>query len=130
LLVGAFIQKNEGAGEWKGGWFYDKDPTVGFAASSGDALFDHFGLDIRRHPFRDLTGYSLVLPLWFVAISTAVAPALWWWKKPRQIRTGDCSTCGYDLTGNTSGVCPECGVPVEGVTARRLIAARRAEGSE
>jgi hypothetical protein len=20
-----------------------------------------------------------------------------------------CSTCGYDLTGNTSGVCPECG---------------------
>ena len=24
-----------------------------------------------------------------------------------------CQTCGYDLTGNESGVCPECGEPVE-----------------
>lgn len=24
-----------------------------------------------------------------------------------------CRGCGYDLTGNTSGVCPECGRPVE-----------------
>jgi hypothetical protein len=22
-----------------------------------------------------------------------------------------CNTCGYDLTGNVSGVCPECGAP-------------------
>ena len=22
---------------------------------------------------------------------------------------GCCRSCGYDLTGNTSGVCPECG---------------------
>jgi hypothetical protein len=25
---------------------------------------------------------------------------------------GNCHTCGYNLTGNTSGVCPECGTPV------------------
>jgi hypothetical protein len=24
-------------------------------------------------------------------------------------RPGHCQTCSYDLTGNTSGVCPECG---------------------
>ncbi|HEX5243398.1 MAG TPA: hypothetical protein VFW23_09085 [Tepidisphaeraceae bacterium] len=24
---------------------------------------------------------------------------------------GMCVSCGYDLTGNTSGVCPECGTP-------------------
>jgi len=23
-----------------------------------------------------------------------------------------CFTCGYNLTGNTSGTCPECGMPV------------------
>lgn len=23
-----------------------------------------------------------------------------------------CERCGYDLTGNVSGVCPECGNPV------------------
>ena len=26
---------------------------------------------------------------------------------------GHCATCDYDLTGNTSGVCPECGSPVK-----------------
>ena len=25
--------------------------------------------------------------------------------------SGECVTCGYNLTGNTSGVCPECGTP-------------------
>jgi len=25
---------------------------------------------------------------------------------------GHCAECDYDLTGNTSGVCPECGSPV------------------
>ena len=28
-------------------------------------------------------------------------------------RQGHCATCGYDLTGNTSGRCPECGTPVK-----------------
>jgi hypothetical protein len=23
-----------------------------------------------------------------------------------------CSSCGYNLTGNISGVCPECGIPI------------------
>ncbi|HEX8910990.1 MAG TPA: hypothetical protein VF796_01425 [Humisphaera sp.] len=27
---------------------------------------------------------------------------------------GRCSGCGYDLTGNESGVCPECGRPAGG----------------
>ena len=26
--------------------------------------------------------------------------------------TATCPTCGYNLTGNTSGICPECGQPV------------------
>jgi hypothetical protein len=26
---------------------------------------------------------------------------------------GHCSTCGYNLTGNVSGVCPECGTSVQ-----------------
>jgi hypothetical protein len=31
-----------------------------------------------------------------------------WVRKPRRPR-GHCRSCGYDLTGNVSGVCPECG---------------------
>jgi hypothetical protein len=26
---------------------------------------------------------------------------------------GCCRECGYDLTGNVSGICPECGTPIE-----------------
>ena len=39
-----------------------------------------------------------------------------WWTVVRPGRMaigrctrGQCPRCGYDLTGNTSGVCPECG---------------------
>ncbi len=28
-------------------------------------------------------------------------------------RPGECMRCGYDLTGNVSGVCPECGLAFE-----------------
>jgi hypothetical protein len=27
------------------------------------------------------------------------------------IPAGHCTACGYDLTGNVSGICPECGKP-------------------
>ena len=35
--------------------------------------------------------------------------------KDRRIMRGCCAVCGYDLRGNTTGVCPECGEPVEKV---------------
>jgi hypothetical protein len=30
----------------------------------------------------------------------------------RQRREGLCLSCGYNLTGNVSGICPECGTPL------------------
>lgn len=44
-----------------------------------------------------------------------VALWLFWreWRKPKS-RPGYCNTCGYNLTGNTSGVCPECGSTICG----------------
>ena len=32
--------------------------------------------------------------------------------RPRPIPPGHCQTCGYNLTGNVSGRCPECGTDV------------------
>ena len=32
---------------------------------------------------------------------------VWYWGNPDA-----CHKCGYDLTGNTSGVCPECGARI------------------
>jgi hypothetical protein len=34
------------------------------------------------------------------------------WKVYRRPKEGFCQQCAYDLTGNTTGVCPECGAPV------------------
>jgi hypothetical protein len=31
-----------------------------------------------------------------------------WWRR-HHMSPGHCHSCGYDLTANTSGVCPECG---------------------
>jgi len=46
--------------------------------------------------------------------------AAWWWSLDRQptdeearvnyhVEPGRCGRCGYELAGNVSGVCPECG---------------------
>jgi hypothetical protein len=43
----------------------------------------------------------------------------------RRTRPGCCARCGYELTGNRSGVCPECGTPTG---ARAGSAAPRAAG--
>lgn len=47
-----------------------------------------------------------------VAAVSLVLPATWSVRHARQMRRPDpnsCLHCGYDLTGNVSGVCPECG---------------------
>jgi hypothetical protein len=36
-----------------------------------------------------------------------------------RVRRGQCPHCRYDLTGNVSGVCPECGMAVAGSEASR-----------
>ena len=37
-------------------------------------------------------------------------------REKRRVK-GLCEHCGYNLTGNTSGTCPECGTPVAGKAA-------------
>ena len=50
-----------------------------------------------------------------VVVLFAVPACLWYlldrpvWLRRRRLRRGHCEHCGYDLTGNVSGVCPECG---------------------
>ena len=63
------------------------------------------------------------LPLWALAVVTAILPAnyaLGHAALRRRMRRGLCLACSYNLKGNTSGICPECGTAVHqtaGVTA-------------
>jgi hypothetical protein len=50
---------------------------------------------------------TIRLPLWIPLLIVAIPTALVFRRDRRRIRH---CPCGYDLTGNTSGVCPECGV--------------------
>ena len=45
-----------------------------------------------------------------LALGVAVAPRR---RREAQAAVGRCSACSYDLTGNASGVCPECGTLIE-----------------
>lgn len=55
----------------------------------------------------------LIFPFWVATLGLiglgtmpiVRGPVLRWWR----MRRGRCLYCGYDLTGNRSGRCPECG---------------------
>jgi len=49
---------------------------------------------------------SFLFALW------PVAAFFKWWLVRRRIRPGHCRHCSYNLTGNISGVCPECGTRI------------------
>ena len=54
-------------------------------------------------------GVAVSIPLWIpLAIFVLLAACLW---RARVVELHVCTTCGYNLTGNVSGRCPECGSP-------------------
>ena len=63
-------------------------------------------------------GGKAVIPLWLVFTLLIFYPVTAFLRGPvrraRRRKRGSCVQCGYNLTGNTSGTCPECGVGVAG----------------
>jgi hypothetical protein len=93
-----------------GTWFRERR-LLGCIATTGVANTDSGGyVHLARFG-------TLVIPLWlmgvvFGAAGTWLPYRLWGDRRQRWLaRTGRCPQCGYNLTGNTSGVCPECGIP-------------------
>ncbi len=76
-----------------------------------------FGLDwpepFIREPIEDIHASAIKMPFWPMLLFTAI-PTAWLWHRDRRLFSSPpdhlfCRGCGYDLTGNLSGVCPECG---------------------
>ena len=46
---------------------------------------------------------------WFLSLCVVTPTAFLFYRDRRRPRPGHSQKCGYDLTGNVSGKCPECG---------------------
>ena len=73
----------------------------------------HKGLYVRRLGYGETRGVVTVFPIWNPFVLLAAYPTIAFVRGPmrrwRRRRKGLCIKCGYNLTGNVSGVCPECG---------------------
>lgn len=56
--------------------------------------------------------WGIVIPIWIPIVAVALAYAIDS-RYGRFAQVGLCENCFYDLRGNQSGVCPECGMRIE-----------------
>jgi len=69
-------------------------------------------------------GAYVLVPLWMLFVPSAAAALVAWRRRSRayvfwsrrhdpRLAPGHCQKCGYNLTGNVSGRCPECATPTD-----------------
>jgi len=84
--------------------------------------FPNHGLSIARKPFHlevlpsfrvYNNGVASQLPLWCIGLPMIALAGFRRWTANTTGVDPACRSCGYDLTGNVSGRCPECGTPAE-----------------
>ena len=63
-------------------------------------------------PAKDQVLPVLYSPVWLLLVAAGFPTAILWWRD-RRPKAGFCEVCKYDLTGNESGTCPECGSAVD-----------------
>ncbi len=83
------------------GWMIERNNP----ADLGPCLFWGLKADLQSPE------YNVFVPLWIPFILILV-PSLHAWRVGRKIPPGCCRECRYNLTGNLSGVCPECGTEI------------------
>jgi hypothetical protein len=95
-----------GKGLW---WFGDvTNRSVGFSWCERHPGFDDSPGLPRTEGWDDRYVFPIA-PVWLLFLVVALPTGLLWWRDRRPIAPGHCRKCGYNLTGNVGGVCPECG---------------------
>ena len=109
---------------WRLGWRLEKGETLPYSGPAalirGLWTFQAFAAPSSNYDPSDPTLSSrseyLFMPLWVFVVVLAVLPGFQMFCRLRSARRlgnqAGCPKCGYSLTGNTSGICPECGTAV------------------
>jgi hypothetical protein len=63
---------------------------------------------LYRSPSGTFVYREALIPFWLIFLVVGVPTAFLWYRN-RRFPAGCCPRCGYDLTANESGRCPECG---------------------
>lgn len=82
-------------------------PFDSFLSPNPDYTADVHNLWIARR-YKTTSWFATIVSLWLPFLIGAPV-TIHLWRRDRRPRKGHCRECGYDLTGNESGVCPECG---------------------
>jgi hypothetical protein len=83
----------------------------GFEGEKSDPWWKRLGFQFSFRHFTQ-SDFQVTAPDWFVVLLTLILPVIWLRTGIRhrhRRRSGLCPVCSYNLTGNISGVCPECG---------------------
>ncbi len=101
-------------------WRFDPQSYSDPAIDPGLYAFPHFSSNPKARTTGTVYSHHYYgLPLWILLVIAAVPVAILIARARRQHQRkvrGWCLRCGYNLTGNTSAVCPECGEPISGPT--------------
>jgi hypothetical protein len=121
---------NAKAGHHHSNWFLTKLYTTGWhqgvpqiilqPADRHDVLGFTWGEShtlaiVETSKLLDDVTFEAAVPLWTPLVLFAILPVVWVGRRRSSQHRQDegcCSACGYNFTGNTSGVCPECGMKI------------------
>ena len=81
-----------------------------WSPSRTEALHRRFGFvmpGVRNKPL-----YIFRMPLWILLLSVVTPTFMLFLYERKARREGHCQSCNYNLTGNVSGICPECGTKI------------------
>ena len=117
--------------DWPGRWRYQHAPSGVWIRHHVTRAWTIGGLSRYRYGLLEVAKVQLYgpvrVPLWGAVALLAAYPIYAMVREDRtrreRKRRGFCVHCDYDLTGNESGVCPECGEKIarHGQEGRRRL---------
>jgi len=76
--------------------------------------------NVPTGPARVTSRWIVRIPFWMVALPLGLwLAAMLRQELKRRIKPGHCRVCGYNLTGNESGICSECGTKISQIETKK-----------